>query len=442
MHAAVAADSRLARLLARLLVRLGGQGIGARLARGTLWSMASAVLVRGLGLLGAMLAARLLGAEAFGEVGVVQQVAAMMGTLAGLGVGTTASRFIAASRVSRPLYAARILSATAAWSWGSALLGGALLALLAPWLAAGPLAAPSLQVPLLAAVPLLVFSLVAQAQAGGLAGFEAFRAMATSNVVGGVLGVPLQVLGAWKFGVPGFVLGLATAELLRWLLGRRALARAMAAAGMAWQRPHRAELAQLLGFGLPSMLAGMLVGPVLLVCFAIVGRHQGGYAEVGLFQATQQFRNLLIFVAVQAASAIVPVLAAAHGAHDRPGLARGLRRAVLWSAGSSALLSLLLVVAAPLAMRGFGQAFASHWTLLWWLALLAPLQALNAVGSAALSAVNRPWTLLLATVVFACGALATVLHTPTAFGLILSQGLGSLLALGMIAWALRNDWRA
>jgi O-antigen/teichoic acid export membrane protein len=433
----VATDS----LWTRALARLRGPGIGARLARGTMWAMGSAVLVRGLGLVGTMWAARLLGADAFGQVGVVQQVAATMGTLAGLGVGTTASRFVAESCKTNPARASRFLAATAGWSWGSALLGGALLALLAPWLAEGPMASPGLEMPLLAAVPLLVFSLVAQAQTGGLAGFEAFRAMATSNLVGGILGIPLQIFGASRWGVPGFVLGLAAAELLRWILGRRALVRAMANHGIGWQMPHLTDLKQLLGFGLPSMLASIFVGPVLLASFAVVGQHQGGYAEVGLFQATQQYRNLLIFVSVQASSAIVPILAAAHGARDRAGLARNLRRAVYWSLASSAAAGLLLALLAPWAMGGFGGGFARHWTLLWWLAVLAPAQALNTVGASALSAVNRPWALLMSTVTFALAALLVVARLPTAQGLILSQGVGSCAALAVISWVLRHNWR-
>ena len=431
------AESRLG----RLLHRLRGPGVGARLARGTLWSMGSAVLVRGLGLVATMIAARLLGAEALGQVGVVQQLVAMVGTLMGLGVGTIASRFIAASRGRDVEQVGRVLGATAAWAWGSAAVGALALVMAAPWLAVGPLAEPALLKPLLAGAPLLVFSLVAQAQVGGLMGFEAFRATAASNLIGGLVGIPLQVLGAWKWGVNGFVLGLAAAELLRWLVGRRALTAAMAKEGVRWQRPRRADVAQLLHFGVPSMMASMLVGPVLLLSFGIVGRQAEGYAEVGLFQAAQQYRNLLIFVAVQSASAIVPVLAAAHGAGDRIALARSLQRATLWSFAASALMSLLLVAAAPWAMWGFGPGFQEHWILLCWLALAAPMQALSAVGSAVLSALNRPWTLLLATAVFALGALAWVWQMPTAVGLVLSQGFGSVLALAVMAWAVRRDWR-
>ncbi len=427
--------------LSRLAGRLRGTGIGARLARGTLWSMASAVVARGLGLVGAMLAARLLGVEAFGQVGVVQQTVATLGTLAGLGVGATASRFIAASRATRPAETSRILGTTAAWSWGAALLAGGLLYALAPWLAAVPLGAPELATPLRMAVPLLVFSLVAQAQTGALAGFEAFRASAISGLVGGVAGVPLQLLGAWQAGVPGFVLGLAAAEALRWAVGARALAGEMRRHGLAWARPQAADLRRLLGFGVPTMLAGLLVGPVQLACLAIVGHQSAGYGEVGLFQATQQFRNLLIFVAVQSASAVVPVLAAAHGAGDHAGLARGLRKAALWSVGASLLLGLPLALLSPWAMGGFGAAFAGHASLLVWLAVLAPVQALNAVGSSALSAVDRPWTLLTATALFAVGALAIVVALPTALGLVLSQGLASVPACAWMAWSLRREGR-
>jgi O-antigen/teichoic acid export membrane protein len=421
--------------------RLRGTGVGARLARGTLWSMGAAVAVRGLGLMGAMLVARLLGAEAFGQVGVVQQTVATVGTLVGLSVGTAASRFVAAGRAREPGDTGRVLGATAAWAWGAALAGAALLAAATPALADGLLGAPALRPALWAALPLLVFSVVAQAQAGALAGFEAFRPLATSQLIGGLAGLPLQWLGAWRYGVPGFVLGLAVAEALRWALGHRGLAQAMAAGGIALRRPRREHLARLLGFGVPSMIAGVLVGPVLLASLAIVGRQPGGYAEVGLFQATFHWRNVLIFVAVQAAAAVVPVLAAAHGAGDRAGLARGLRRAVGWSLAWSAALALLLAAAAPWLMRGFGAEFAPHGMLLMWLALLAPVQALNAVGGAALSAVNRPWLLVAANAVFGTGALALVSAWPSALGLVLSQGLASVPALALMAWALRREWR-
>jgi O-antigen/teichoic acid export membrane protein len=402
--------------------------------------MASAVLVRGLGLLASMLTARLLGAEAFGQIGVVQQVVAMMGTLAGLGVGTTASRFIAANRSGSPERTGRILGATAAWSWGSAVIGCTLLASFAPWLASGPLASPSLTWPLLAALPLLLFSLVAQAQAGGLAGFESFRAVALCNAIGGVLGVPLQVLGAWQWGVPGFVCGAAAAEALRWMVGRRALVSEMARLGVHWRRPQLSECREMLGFGLPSMLASLLVGPVLLISFAIVGRQQGGFAEVGFFQATQQFRNIQIFIAVQIAGAVVPVLAAAHGAGDKVAVRSGLRRAAVWSLSSSIILAIGFTLLAPMAMSGFGPAFEARTDLLQWQAVMSPVQAMNAVGIAALSGLNRPWATLCATLAYGLSSLAVVFAWPSSAGLVFSQGFGSLLAMLVIAWALRADW--
>lgn len=403
--------------------------------------MASAVLARGLGLVGAMLAARLLGVEAFGQVGVVQQTVATLGTVAGLGVAATASRFIAASRLTRRDEAAAVLATTAAWSWGAALLAGVGLLVSAPWVAAVALQAPQLAEPLRMAVPLLVFSLLAQAQAGALGGFEAFRAAALSGLMAGLVAVPLQVGGAWQAGMPGFVLGLAVAEALRWSIGYRALRVEMRRHGIAWQRPRWADLRRLLGFGLPTMLAGLLVGPVQLACLAVVGRQPQGYDEVGLFQATQQFRNLLIFVAVQSAAAVVPVLAAAHGAGDRVGLARGLRRAAGWSFAASVILAAALALLAPWAMAGFGAEFSRQSHLLVWLAVLAPAQALNAVGSSALSAVDRPWTLLGATTLFAIGALGISVHAPTALGLVLSQGLASLPPCLWMLWALRREWR-
>src|SRR5579871_3753032 len=72
------------------------RSVRARFATGALWSVTGAAVSRGLSLAGFVIAGRLLGAAAFGEVGMVQSTQAMFGVLAGGALGLTATRYVAA----------------------------------------------------------------------------------------------------------------------------------------------------------------------------------------------------------------------------------------------------------------------------------------------------------------------------------------------------------
>jgi O-antigen/teichoic acid export membrane protein len=61
----------------------------------TFWNGIAAVLARGLPILGMLLAARILGREAFGQLGIVHSTAMMLQVFAVAGLGVTATTFIA-----------------------------------------------------------------------------------------------------------------------------------------------------------------------------------------------------------------------------------------------------------------------------------------------------------------------------------------------------------
>src|SRR5271157_2305488 len=128
-----------------LWVRLESSPIGERLLRGTFWSMTGTVVSRTLGLAAAILAARIIGKMVYGELGIIQSTVGMFGTLAGFGMGTTASKFIAELRIKDPVKAGRIIAISSLVSWGISFALAALLVFLAPWLCQHTLAAPYLK---------------------------------------------------------------------------------------------------------------------------------------------------------------------------------------------------------------------------------------------------------------------------------------------------------
>lgn len=75
--------------------RLEASPIGYRLVHGAFWSLLVTVAARLLALTASILAVRLLGKGGFGELGIIQTTIGMFGTLAGFGLGLTATKHIA-----------------------------------------------------------------------------------------------------------------------------------------------------------------------------------------------------------------------------------------------------------------------------------------------------------------------------------------------------------
>ncbi len=81
-----------------------------RFARGAVWSLLGALMAQGATLAASVITARLLGREQFGEYGMIQSTVGMLGIFAGLGLGMTATKFVAELRTRDPQRAGRIIA--------------------------------------------------------------------------------------------------------------------------------------------------------------------------------------------------------------------------------------------------------------------------------------------------------------------------------------------
>src|SRR5262249_28064949 len=120
----------------RYAARLQGTEVGARLARGAFWSLVGSLGVRGMTLLATVVVVRLLGKEGYGELSVIQSTLGMFEVLAGLGMGLTATKYVAELRQRDPLRAGRVIALSCFAAAAAGLLLASAVAVAAPWLAA------------------------------------------------------------------------------------------------------------------------------------------------------------------------------------------------------------------------------------------------------------------------------------------------------------------
>ena len=414
-------------MIRRIFTRLQGDEAWGRLVRGVGWMLVGSAIARGLNIIGTIFVARILEVGAFGGFGVVHSTIIMVGTLLGSGIGLTATKYISSHIDHDTAAAAAILGVTSQAGWLCAALGAVALYLSAPWMAEVVLADGSLADPICWGALFFVANILAQVQSGQLAGFGKFRRISESAMISGIVSIPLQVVGAWSGGIAGALVGLGLAEAVRCGWSFYCIRKERHAAGM-----HRdwswSQWRTIIVFGIPASIAGALVIPLQWWCVAIVAHQESGYVEIGLFQATQLYRNALVFLATQFFGAVVSVLSSAWAKNDFDSVRGALSKSSALAFVATLCCSIGMVLVGPTAMAVFGEGFAGHETLLWILAAGAPFQAINTVGIAALNAVKQPWIACIATALFGFTALAWVRLDPSAQGLLWGQAIGSLIA--------------
>ncbi len=386
VHPAVPAGIR------RVVAQVESSDLAYRLAHGAFWSLAGAALSRALALAASVVTARILGKEGYGELGVISSTLMTFQAFSSLGLGMTATKYVAELRERDPERAGRILALSAVASAATGLLAAGAMWGFAPWLSARMLDAPQLAGALRVAAVALFFTTMGGAQTGALAGFEAFRTTTWLNVGTGVLSVPVAVAGVWLWGLTGAVWAMAVTAAVQWALTHGAVRAHARRLGIpigvrGWSREQRV----LWTFSLPALAQGLMVTPVSWAAAAILVNQPRGYAEMGAFSATNQWYAAVLFLPTALSGAVLPVLSERVGQGDAAGARKVLRAAMTLNLVVVAPIVAVGALASPHIMAMYGAAFGAAWPTLIVVLVTAGLVAVtNPVGNV-LAASNRLW---------------------------------------------------
>ncbi len=376
--------------------------------------------------------ARFLGRESYGEFGMIRSTTGMFLVFAGFGLGMTASKHVAQFRTTEPERAGRLIGLSLLFACLSGFIVSILLTLAAPWIATHLIDAPHLS-GLLRLVALVLFAgALYGAQRGALGGLEAFQTIAVLNVLEGLVALPLLVGLTWFKGLQGAVWALLGIALFRCvashiLLHRRA---AMAGVRIRFDGISR-EWLVLWRFSLPAALSGFLVSPVMWACNAMLVNRPDGYAQLGVFEAANQWRVAILFVPTMIGQVALPLLSNLWGERDHRRYRKVLKFNILLNGGTAAVVASLVSILAVPIMESYGAGFQAGVWVLVLLALSSVLSAVNFVIGQAIAGRGEMWvgfgfnvmwgvTISVASYVFlrhGCGALGLALGTLVAYSL-------------------------
>lgn len=352
------ASGRLA-MSTRVLSAGASESLTTRFAIGAFWALAGAVVSRGLTLASSVLAGRLLGTTGFGEIGMVQSTQGLFGVVAGAGLGLAATKFVAEFRSTDPAKTGRCVKLATS----IALIAGAVMALgllaLSDVMAATVLSAPHLTTELRLASGLVLFGTLNGVQTGALVGFGDFRTLAVLNAIRGVCLCSFLITGIAVAGVRGGVVGLVLTEAIAVLANHVALRRVLPATVA---RPDRraawGELVVMVRFSGLSLLGSVCTMSAMWFANLVLVAQPDGYAALGVFNAAERWRQLLLFLPASFSPVILTMLSNLHGRSEPDAYRRlfGLNLAV--TVGVVVVPSLAVMWWAAPAMGLFGDAYA------------------------------------------------------------------------------------
>ena len=383
-----------------------------------------------------IIVARMLGREGFGEIGIIQSTIGLFGVFAGFGLGATATKYIAEFKRKEPIRAGRITDLTIMVSCITAGIFSLACLLLAPMLAEKTLNRPDLA-PLISAAALLLFiSAIGGVLQAALSGFESFRAIARINIIQGVVAPFITVPLVWAYGVEGAVAAMTVNAAVALILFAQAVKveRKMFGVAISSLSGIFNEKNILWKFALPSVVSALMVVPASWIANLILVNQPGGYGELGLYTAANQWSIFITFIPGLLSAAMLPIMSETHGSNNsddfRKAVSLNLR--ITWVVALP--LTVIVIALAEPAATLYGKQFAGVAPILSILMLCVFLNVVNGPVGTALAGAGRMWTGALMNLAWAIALLIAAFMLVPRFG-----GLGLAMAY-LVAYLLHTIW--
>ncbi len=295
---------------------LDADSLRGRFLGGAFWALAGSAVSRGLTLIGAIGTGRVLGIARFGELGIVQSTASMFAVFAGMGLGITATKFIADSRARAHDRSGQYIDFFLRMTTISGFVLSVIYLIALPTLRSALPPSAEISSSLQIATGLLFFGALNGTGLGVLSGLEAFRSIATVGILRGALTAMLVLAGVAVWDVRGGIIGMVLAESLSFLLILALIRTESHRRGIETKNKMSSEEWSILWrFTFPALLGSVIVLPSMWISNLILVRH-GGFDQMGIYSAALKWNQLILFLPSSIAGIVLPMLSNRHGAGD------------------------------------------------------------------------------------------------------------------------------
>ena len=331
-----------------------------RLLGGVKWNIVESVVTSASNLFATIIVARLLGLSDFGSFAIIKSTVYMMASVAGLGLGITATKHIAEMRNENNIRLGSILGIcqSIAIVTGGILAGA--LVLFAPVIAKYGFNASELSGQLQIAAIYVFFVAINGYQIGALIGFESFERLAKINLIQSAILLLLTYFFTLLWGISGAALSLGISAICNWWLNHKAINIELRKYQIVMRFDGFLREKDILkNFTMPAALGGIIAAIVVWGCNAVLVQQVDGLAQMAIFTAVYNFRSLVLFIPSLLTRVVSPIMCNLLGERQKPTYSRVFWLNITISLVSSCVVGGLLMATAPYFLVLFGKDFLS-----------------------------------------------------------------------------------
>lgn len=352
-----------------------------RLFHSASWALVGAVVGRGITMLTYIIVARLLTQEVYGEFGILRSTINMFTVFAGMGLGSTASKYISQYRNVNPTKAGDIYTLSNILIFFIALIFTLLLFFSSSYIAEYSLNAPHLSDEIKVGTIVLFFITVNSVQNGALSGFEDFKSISINTVISSCIQAVFLIVGCYWSGIYGALIGWGIGCFSCYLLNRRSIHLQLKKYRLSSniRRLRKEELTILWKFSVPSLLASVMVGPVLWWTKTYL-ISRSSYSEMAVYDVAEQWYTIVLFVPVTLAQIILPMLTNTLEEGSKEQYLKLVKINLGINVLVSLMLSLFIILIGPYIMEFYGKGFVDIRTMSIMMMATVASSACNVVG--------------------------------------------------------------
>ncbi len=362
-----------------------------RIASGAVWSILGSASAKFLVLVAGILCANILGSKEYGELGLIRSTVNMFVVFGTAGMGITATKFISQFRDTDNENVSRIYIVTCLFTTISAIFVAALVLFLSPILAEDALHAPHLTSSIRFASLLLLVTILNSSYQGTLAGYENFKRITINTFISSTLEAVLVIIGALIGGINGALLGygigVAALTLLNFIYARKTLA--TNAVRVDYGNLRLSDFRILTSFSIPAALSSFLVVPSYWVVKTLIARYSG-FEELGLYEASDQWRIIILFIPSALSNIVLPILSSYIGKEDERTFKGALKINVVLNVGVSLVMAAGVIILSKWILQTYGPGFDTPSVLIY-LALSTVFSSFASVVGMAIVSQGKTW---------------------------------------------------
>lgn len=394
--------------------------LGQRFASSAFWSLLSSIISRGMGLVANIIVARMMGVAEFGELGLIRNTVLTLGVLTGYGLGLTTTKYVAEYQFRDPRRTGSVISVTTVTTIIFSSFAVVILWLSAHW----TVSYMNLKVgdtrDLYLSGVLLIASAVWSVLQSALVGFQAFQKLTVNNTIYGTVTLVLSITLTFAFGITGSVIALSISAIVGAVLAGVDVVHLCKDRSVPLKIHYqRSDFSVLWEFSIPAYLSGIIVMPVMWWAFTMMSNRSYNASEVGLFNAADQWRTLILFLPQALGAVVLPFLSEAVGENNEKKYSNLLWVSAGVNVGIAVIFAGIISFLAKSIINAYGSEFADAYLILIILSTAAIPQSFASVLGQAFASRSKMWWGVFLNSVWAILVISTLysIFEPTAIGL-------------------------